>query len=137
MEVDCDLEDSADDEHSLGWPDRGPGSAMTANLTTATTRTTTTQSRPKMGKRLCGPRTRMRRRKVSAGTATSDQNCKFAGLPAASRDFLDVPVYVADRTALKAIDPAKDTAAFLKEPGREGMLKWMAGAAPLSDPGEA
>ncbi|TJW05470.1 MAG: hypothetical protein E5W82_28935 [Mesorhizobium sp.] len=24
MEVDCDLEDSADDENSLGWTDRGP-----------------------------------------------------------------------------------------------------------------
>ena len=24
MEVDCDLEDSGDDEHSLGWTERGP-----------------------------------------------------------------------------------------------------------------
>ncbi|BAV47457.1 hypothetical protein MesoLj113a_18680 [Mesorhizobium sp. 113-1-2] len=27
MEADCDLEDTADEEYSRGWPDRGPGGA--------------------------------------------------------------------------------------------------------------
>lgn len=43
------------------------------------------------------------------------------------RDNLDVPPYVADRTALKAIDTTKDTVANLKESGREGQFVWRSG----------
>lgn len=35
-----------------------------------------------------------------------------------------VPTYVTDRTSLAALDPTKDTVAFLKEDGREGWFEW-------------
>jgi len=38
-----------------------------------------------------------------------------------------VPTYVADRTALKALDTTKDTVADLKEAGREGQFVWRSG----------
>lgn len=38
-----------------------------------------------------------------------------------------LPVYVADRTALKALDTTKDTVAYLKESGREGVFLWTSG----------
>lgn len=40
------------------------------------------------------------------------------------RNYLDAVPYVADRTALKALDTSKDTVAILKETGREGRFKW-------------
>lgn len=48
-------------------------------------------------------------------------------LPADVRDYLDATVYVADRTALKALDTTKDTVAILKEASREGVFIWTAG----------
>lgn len=68
--------------------------------------------------------------------AKSDATGYDAKPKADVRNFLASPVHVADRVALKALDPTKDTAAFLKEAGRENMFKWMAGAAPIADPGE-
>ncbi|WP_201271720.1 hypothetical protein [Sinorhizobium meliloti] len=43
------------------------------------------------------------------------------------RDYLDVPTYVSTRTDLKALDTAKDTVAYLKEDGRQGIFQWTAG----------
>lgn len=43
------------------------------------------------------------------------------------RDILDVPVYVADRTALKALDTTKDIISYLLEGDRQGAFKWTAG----------
>lgn len=43
------------------------------------------------------------------------------------RNILDVPVYAADRTALKALDTTNDILTFLKEDGREGIFEWTAG----------
>lgn len=43
------------------------------------------------------------------------------------RDTLDTAPYVADRTALKALDTTKDTVAILKEAGREGVFIWKTG----------
>ncbi|MBZ9683124.1 hypothetical protein LB531_20920 [Mesorhizobium sp. CO1-1-2] len=43
------------------------------------------------------------------------------------RDVLDVVVYVATRTALKALDTTKDTTAYLNESGREGVFIWTTG----------
>ncbi|GEC33565.1 hypothetical protein N181_25245 [Sinorhizobium fredii USDA 205] len=43
------------------------------------------------------------------------------------RDYLDIPPYVADRTALKALDTTKDTLAFNKEAGRQGIFQWTTG----------
>lgn len=43
------------------------------------------------------------------------------------RNQLDTPVYVATRTALKAIDTTKDTTAILTESGREGTFIWRSG----------
>jgi len=43
------------------------------------------------------------------------------------RDYLDTAPYVPDRTALKALDTAKDTAAILTESGREGVFIWRSG----------
>lgn len=40
---------------------------------------------------------------------------------------LTTPRYVADRTALKALDTTKDTVALLKESGREGKFVWRSG----------
>lgn len=41
-----------------------------------------------------------------------------------ARNALDTAPYVADRTALKALVPTKDTVAWLKEAGREGQFQW-------------
>lgn len=43
------------------------------------------------------------------------------------RNQLDTAVYVATRTALKALDSTKDTTAILTESGREGTFIWRAG----------
>lgn len=43
------------------------------------------------------------------------------------RNFLDTAPYVANRTALKALDTTKDTVAHLKESGRDGIYQWFAG----------
>jgi hypothetical protein len=43
------------------------------------------------------------------------------------RDLLDASLYVADRTALKAIDTTKETVAILREAGREGVFFWRSG----------
>ena len=48
-------------------------------------------------------------------------------LQADVRDYLDTPPYVANRTALKALDTTKDTVAFLSETGRAGVFQWTAG----------
>jgi hypothetical protein len=45
-------------------------------------------------------------------------------LAAGLRDFLDVPVYVADYAALKALDTAKDTVAVVTDLLRNGIFKW-------------
>jgi hypothetical protein len=44
-----------------------------------------------------------------------------------ARNALDTAAYVATRTALKALDPTKDTVAVLTEAGREGLFLWYAG----------
>lgn len=44
-----------------------------------------------------------------------------------ARDALDTAPYVADRTALKALDTTKDTVAILKEAGRQGTFVFMSG----------
>lgn len=46
---------------------------------------------------------------------------------AQARENLVVPTYVETRTALKALDTTKDTVAYLKEGGREGIFQWVAG----------
>lgn len=43
------------------------------------------------------------------------------------RNFLDTAPYVATRTALKALDTAKDVVAILMESGREGIFNWKTG----------
>lgn len=43
------------------------------------------------------------------------------------RNILDVPVYAATRTALKALDTTNDILAYLKEDGREGIFEWTSG----------
>ncbi|WP_457813221.1 hypothetical protein [Sinorhizobium meliloti] len=43
------------------------------------------------------------------------------------RANLDLPVYVGTRAILKALNTDKDTVAFLKETGREGLFKWRTG----------
>lgn len=48
-------------------------------------------------------------------------------LAADVRNYLDVAPYVADRTALKALDTTKDTVVRLGESGREGVFKWTLG----------
>lgn len=55
-------------------------------------------------------------------------NTAYVALPVPdTRLALAAPVYVADRTALKALDTTKDNVASLKESGREGVFKWTAG----------
>lgn len=44
-----------------------------------------------------------------------------------ARNALDTAPYVADRTALKALDTTKDTVAILTEDGREGIFSWRTG----------
>ena len=44
-----------------------------------------------------------------------------------ARNILDAPVYVATRTALKALDTTKDTSVILTEAGREGNFVWRSG----------
>lgn len=46
---------------------------------------------------------------------------------ASGRLNFKLPLYVADRTALKALDTTKDTVAYLTEAGREGMFVWRTG----------
>ncbi|MDW9711873.1 hypothetical protein GOB44_18575 [Sinorhizobium meliloti] len=48
-------------------------------------------------------------------------------LSADVRNFLDTAPYVATRTALKALNTAKDLVAILMESGREGVFHWKAG----------
>jgi hypothetical protein len=43
------------------------------------------------------------------------------------RNAIDAPIYVATRTALKALDTTKDTVAILTEAGREGTFIWRSG----------
>lgn len=43
------------------------------------------------------------------------------------RNILDVAVYVADRTALKALDTTNDIVAYLRESGRDGHFIWRSG----------
>lgn len=58
---------------------------------------------------------------------TAGKTILAASLASDVRNFLDVAVYVEDRTAAKAIDTTKDTVLYLKEAGREGVFKWTAG----------
>lgn len=46
---------------------------------------------------------------------------------AQARNNITVSTHVDDRTALKALDPTKDTVAYLKEAGREGVFVWRTG----------
>jgi hypothetical protein len=59
--------------------------------------------------------------------AKSDASGYLTKTKADVRDFLDTSIYVATRTALKALDTTKDTVAYLTEAGREGMFLWRAG----------
>lgn len=45
-------------------------------------------------------------------------------LPADARNELDTAPYVADYTALRALDTTKDTVAFVTASGRQGWFKW-------------
>ncbi|MBZ9873069.1 hypothetical protein LB542_19670 [Mesorhizobium sp. BR1-1-9] len=49
------------------------------------------------------------------------------------RDSLDTPVYVATRTAMKALTPTKDLVVILYEAGREGTFVVKAGSPPVTD----
>ncbi|RVP13151.1 hypothetical protein CN085_19765 [Sinorhizobium meliloti] len=62
---------------------------------------------------------------VSPGDA--GKSILASSLAADVRNFLDAAPYVETRTALKALDTTKDTLAYLKEAGREGIYKWNSG----------
>lgn len=47
--------------------------------------------------------------------------------PAQARNVMDAAPYVADRTALKALDTTKDTVAILTEDKRAGVFQWKTG----------
>lgn len=63
------------------------------------------------------------------GKGLENKTVPLIGLSLASeiRDFLDTAPYVETRTVLKALDTAKDTVAYLKESGREGVFEWASG----------
>ena len=61
------------------------------------------------------------------GAAQKAQNLNDLASKPTARLNLTVPVYVADRTALKAIDTTKDAIAYLLEGDRQGAFKWTAG----------
>lgn len=61
------------------------------------------------------------------GAAQKAQNLADLTDKAAARLNLKIPVYVADRTTLKALDTTKDAITYLKEDGREGIFEWTAG----------
>ncbi|MBZ9981340.1 hypothetical protein LB521_09230 [Mesorhizobium sp. BR-1-1-8] len=65
--------------------------------------------------------------------AKPDGSGYLAKVAADVRDFLDTPVYVATRTAMKALTPTKDLVAMLQEAGREGTFVVKAGAPPVTD----
>jgi hypothetical protein len=64
---------------------------------------------------------------LAAGAAQKADNLSDIVDKASARGNMTLPTYVADRTALKALDTTKDTLVFLKEAGREGQFKWTAG----------
>lgn len=64
---------------------------------------------------------------VTGGGDLSDDRTISLDAAAVVRDYLDAPVYVADRTVLKALDTTKDAVSFLKETDREGVFKWTPG----------
>lgn len=57
---------------------------------------------------------------TAAGAAMTANNLSDLGSAASARSNLVVPTFVADRTALKALDTTKDTSVYVKESGREG-----------------
>lgn len=61
------------------------------------------------------------------GAMQKAQNLNDVADKASARFNLKIPVYTADRTALKALDTTKDALAYLLEAGREGEFKWTAG----------
>ncbi|RZN21126.1 hypothetical protein [Bradyrhizobium sp. Leo121] len=82
--------------------------------------------------------------KTGGSGTISDWNVSLAGAPgtgdllstnnlsdlankATARLNLALAVYVADRSALKALDTTKDTVAYLTEPGRQGLFVWRSG----------
>lgn len=65
--------------------------------------------------------------RTTLGAGTAGASVFTSALVADVRDLLDTPVYVVDRTALKAIDTTKDKAAILMEAGREGTFVWTSG----------
>lgn len=64
---------------------------------------------------------------LADGAAQKAQNLADLTDKAAARFNINTPAYVADRTALKALDTTKDILAYLKEDGREGIFEWTAG----------
>lgn len=64
---------------------------------------------------------------LADGAAQKAQNLADLADKASGRFNLKVPVYAADRTALKALDTTKDILAYLKEDGREGIFEWTSG----------
>lgn len=64
---------------------------------------------------------------LADGAAQKAQNLADLADKAAGRFNLKIPVYVADRTALKALDTTKDILSYLKEDGREGIFEWSPG----------
>ncbi|WP_271896336.1 right-handed parallel beta-helix repeat-containing protein [Candidatus Phyllobacterium onerii] len=64
---------------------------------------------------------------AALGAGVAGATIFTATLDADVRAFLDVPVYVLTRTALKARDTTKDVCAVLLEGGRSGLFKWTAG----------
>lgn len=64
---------------------------------------------------------------LADGAAQKAQNLNDLSDKAAARSNVKVPTYVADRTALKALDTTKDIVSYLKEDGREGDFEWTSG----------
>lgn len=56
-----------------------------------------------------------------------DTGPSTAVLQATMRNQLDVPTYVANLTALRALDTTKDTVAYLVDSSREGIFAWRTG----------
>lgn len=75
--------------------------------------------------------------KIADEAIEAAQITTTASEQAGIRKKIAVPVYVADRTALKGLDTTKDLYAYLGEAGREGVLKWQSASQAATLVGDA